>query len=112
MARGGFPGMGGGMNMQQLMKQAQQMQQNVAKMQEELAQREFSAGAGGGAVKATVSGGKLLKAIEIDPDCVDVDDIEMLQDMIIAAVNEAIRLADETVNAEMGKLTGGMGLGL
>lgn len=112
MARGGFPGMGGGMNMQQLMRQAQQMQQNIAKMQEELAQREFSASAGGGAVKATVTGSKVLKDLMIDPDCVDVDDMEMLQDMIIAAVNEALRTADETVSAEMGKLTGGMNLGL
>ena len=90
MARGGFPG-AGGMNMQQLMKQAQQMQQNMAKLQEELAQREFSASAGGGAVKATVTGAKLLKALEIDPDCVDPEDLEMLQDMILAAVNEALR---------------------
>jgi len=110
MAKGGFPGMGG-MNMQQLMKQAQQMQQNVAKVQEELALSEFSASAGGGAVKATVTGAKLLKAIHIDPGCVDPDDVEMLQDMIIAAVNEAIRTADETASAEMNKLTGGVGLG-
>ncbi len=110
MARGGFPG-AGGMNMQQLMKQAQQMQQNMAKLQEELAQREFRASAGGGAVKATVTGAKLLKALEIDPDCVDPEDLEMLQDMILAAVNEALRTAEETVSAEMGKLTGGMGLG-
>ena len=110
MARGGFPG-AGGMNMQQLMKQAQQMQQNMAKLHEELAQREFSASAGGGAVKATVTGAKLLKALEIDPDCVDPEDLEMLQDMILAAVNEALRTAEETVSAEMGKLTGGMGLG-
>ena len=110
MARGGFPG-AGGMNMQQLMKQAQQMQQNMAKLQEELAQREFSASARGGAVKATVTGAKLLKALEIDPDCVDPEDLEMLQDMILAAVNEALRTAEETVSAEMGKLTGGMGLG-
>ncbi len=113
MAKGGFPGMGG-MNMQQmqqLAKQAQQMQENITKKQEELAQREFSASAGGGAVKATVTGGKLLKAMEIDPGCVDPDDVEMLQDMILAAVNEALRAADETSSAEMGKLTGGMGLG-
>lgn len=110
MARGGFPG-AGGMNMQQLMKQAQQMQQNMAKLQEELSQREFRASAGGGAVKATVTGAKLLKALEIDPDCVDPEDLEMLQDMILAAVNEALRTAEETVSAEMGKLTGGMGLG-
>lgn len=106
MARGGFPG-AGGVNMQQLMKQAQQMQQSMAKLQEELAQREFSASAGGGAVKATVTGGKLVKALEIDPAFVDADDLEMLQDTVMAAVNEALRMAEETVNAEMGKLTGG-----
>ena len=113
MAKGGFPGVGGmgGMNMQQLMKQAQQMQQNMTKMQEELAQRTFSAAAGGGAVKATVTGNKLLHSVEIDPNCMDPDDVEMLQDMILAAVNEALRAADETVSAEMGKLTGGAGLG-
>ena len=83
----------------------------LPKLQEELAQREFSASAGGGAVKATVTGAKLLKALEIDPDCVDPEDLEMLQDMILAAVNEALRTAEETVSAEMGKLTGGMGLG-
>lgn len=110
MAKGGFPGMGG-MNMQQLMKQAQQMQQNMTKMQEELSQREFVASSGGGAVKATATGGKLLKSVEIDPGCVDPDDVEMLQDMILAAVNEALRAADETVSAEMGKLTGGANLG-
>lgn len=110
MAKGGFPGMGG-VNMQQLMKQAQQMQQNMAKMQEELAQREFTASAGGGAVKATASGAKLLKSVEIDPGCVDPEDVEMLQDMILAAVNEALRAADETVSSEMNKLTGGAGLG-
>lgn len=110
MAKGGFPGMGG-VNMQQLMKQAQQMQQNMAKMQEELAQREFAASAGGGAVKATVSGSKLLKAIEIAPGCMDPEDVEMLQDMILAAVNEGLRTAEETLSAEMNKLTGGAGLG-
>ncbi|HWR20034.1 MAG TPA: YbaB/EbfC family nucleoid-associated protein [Clostridia bacterium] len=110
MQRGGFPGMGGG-NMQQLMKQAQKMQQDMARMQEELNAREFSASAGGGMVKATVYGKKELKSIEIDKACVDPDDVEMLQDLVLSAVNEAIRLADETVGAEMSKLTGGMNLG-
>jgi DNA-binding YbaB/EbfC family protein len=110
MQRGGFPGMGGG-NMQQLMKQAQKMQQDMARMQEELNAREFTASAGGGMVKATVFGKKELKSIEIDKACVDPDDVEMLQDLVLSAVNEAIRLADETVSAEMNKLTGGMNLG-
>jgi DNA-binding YbaB/EbfC family protein len=110
MQRGGFPGMGGG-NMQQLMKQAQKMQQDMARMQEELNAREFTASAGGGMVKATVFGRKELKSIEIDKACVDPDDVDMLQDLVLSAVNEAIRLADETVSAEMNKLTGGMNLG-
>ncbi|MDD3920690.1 MAG: YbaB/EbfC family nucleoid-associated protein [Eubacteriales bacterium] len=115
MARGGFPGMGGGMggmNMQQMMKQAQKMQQDMANMQEELYAREFSAKSGGGMVEAVVTGKKELKSLSINPDCVDPDDVEMLQDMILAAVNEALRAAEETTQAEMGKLTGGLGLGL
>ncbi len=112
MARGGYrPGGMGGMNMQQMMKQAQKMQQDMAKMQEELAAREFTAQAGGGMVKATVTGQKMVKAIEIDPACVDPDDVEMLQDLVLAAVNEALRTAEETTQAEMGKVTGGMNLG-
>lgn len=110
MARGGYPGGMGG-NMQQLMRQAQKMQEKMAAMQEELNAKEFTASAGGGAVQATVTGKKELVNIEIDPDCVSPDDVEMLQDMIIAAVNEALRQAEETVNAEMGKITGGMNLG-
>ncbi|MCE5236191.1 MAG: YbaB/EbfC family nucleoid-associated protein [Clostridiaceae bacterium] len=111
MQKGGFPGMGGG-NMQQLMRQAQKMQQDMARLQEELNAREFSAASGGGMVKATVDGRKALKSIEIDKACVDPDDVEMLQDLVLSAVNEAVRLADDTVNAEMGRLTGGMNLGL
>lgn len=107
MQKGGFPGMGGG-NMQQLMKQAQKMQQDMARLQEELGEREFSAGVGGGMVKVTVYGRKELKSVEIDKACVDPDDVEMLQDLVLSAVNEALRLADDTVNAEMGKLTGGL----
>ena len=111
MARGGFPGGMGGMNMQAMMRQAQKMQQDMARMQEELTAREFTAQAGGGMVKATVTGAKVVKAVEIDPACVDPDDVEMLQDLVIAAVNEALRVADETTQSEMGKLTGGMNLG-
>ena len=104
MARGGFPGMGG--NMQQLMKQAQKMQQDVQRLQQEISEREFTAAAGGGVVKATVLGSKVVKSIEIDPACV-----EMLQDLVLAAVNEALRMADETMTSEMNRVTGGMNLG-
>ncbi len=97
--------------MQQLMRQAQAMQQKVAKLQEELAEREFTANAGGGAVSATVYGRKELKSLTIDRACVDPDDVEMLEDLVMSAVNEAIRLADETTTAEMNKVTGGMNLG-
>lgn len=109
MAKGGFPGMGG--NMQQLMKQAQKMQQDMAKLQEELGQREFEASVGGGMVKAVVSGKKELVSIKISPECVDPEDIDMLEDLVISAVNEALRTAEETVSSEMSKLTGGMNLG-
>ena len=111
MAKGGFPGMGGA-NMQQLMKQAQKMQQDVQRLQQEISEREFAAAAGGGVVKATVLGSKVVKSIEIDPACVDPDDVEMLQDLVISAVNEALRLAEETMNAEMNRVTGGVNLGL
>ena len=110
MAKGGFPGKGG--NMPQLMKQAQKMQENMAKLQAEIGNREFSVSAGGGAVTVVIYGRKELKSIEISPECVDPDDIEMLEDLIISAVNEAIRVADETMNSEMGKLTGGVNLGI
>ncbi len=112
MAKGGFGGMGGGGNMAQIMKQAQKMQQDMQRMQEEFATREFSAAAGGGVVKATVTGQKVVKAIEIDPACVDPEDVEMLQDLVLSAVNEALRLAEDTTAAEMNRLTGGMNLGL
>ncbi len=109
MARGGFPG-AGGMNMQQLMKQAQQMQQNMAKLQEELDAREYTARSGGGAVTAVVDGKHRLKTLEIQPEVVDPEDTEMLADLVIAAVNEAVRQAAETSEAEMSKVTGGMNL--
>ena len=111
MARNGFPGGMGGGNMQQLMRQAQKMQQDMARTQQEISEREFTATVGGGVVSATVLGTKELKAITIDPACVDADDVKMLQDLIISAVNEAIRSADETMTNEMNKITGGMKLG-
>ena len=103
MAKGGFRGgMGGGGNM---MKQAKKMQAEFLKMQQELENTEFSATAGGGAVKATMVGTRSLKSIEISPDAVDPDDVEMLQDMIVAAVNEAISKADDATNKAMSKIT-------
>lgn len=109
MARGGFPGMGG--NMQQLARQAQKLQQQMTKMQEDLDAREYEATSGGGMVTAKVNGKKELLALTIKPEAVDPDDVEMLQDMVMAAVNEALRAAADTAEQEMGKLTGGMNLG-
>lgn len=109
MARGGFNL--GGANMQQLMKEAQRMQDNMAKAKDEVDNSEFEATVGGGVVKAVVYGRKELKSIEINPECVDPDDVEMLQDLIIGAVNEALRSADEAMNTKMAKFTGGMNLG-
>ena len=115
MAKGGFPGgmggMGGG-NMQQLMMKAQKMQQDVQRAQAELNDREFTASSGGGMVSVTVTGNKDVKSIVINPACVDPDDVEMLQDLVLSAVNEALRTATKTVEDEIGKITGGMGLGL
>ena len=111
MARGGFPGMMGGANMQQLARQAQKLQQQMTKMQEELEEREYEATAGGGVVTARVNGKKELVALTIKPEAVDPDDVEMLQDTVMAAINEALRTATETSEREMGKLTGGMNLG-
>ena len=104
MARNGFPGGMGGGNMQQLMRQAQKMQQDMTRIQQEISEREFTASVGGGVVSATVLGTKELKAITIDPSCVDPDDVEMLQDLIISAVNEAMRGAEDTMNSEMNKV--------
>ncbi len=110
---GGFGGGmgGGGMNMQNMMAQAQKMQQNIEKVQAEVEAREVEATAGGGAVKVVVSGKREMKSIEIAPEVVDPDDIEMLQDIIIAAVNEAMTTAETMMNEEMSKVTGGMNMG-
>ena len=101
---GGFPG---GMNMNNLMKQAQKMQKQMEQMQTELENKEFEVTSGGGAVKVVITGKKQIKSIEISPDVVDPDDVDMLQDLVLTAVNEAIRQADETANNEMGKIAGG-----
>lgn len=113
MAKGnyrGAPMMGGGMNMN-MVRQAQKMQQDMLKMQEEMENKLYETTAGGGMVKAAVNGKHELQNLVIDPEAVDPDDIEMLQDMIIAAVNEAVRLADADSAANMSKLTGGLNLG-
>ena len=110
MARGGFP-MGGGMNMQQMMMKAQKMQQEIQKKQQELYKREFTATAGGGMVTVTVKGDKTVQSIKLDPACVDPDDVEMLEDLIVAGVNAAIKEASDTVEREMSRITGGMNLG-
>ena len=104
--RGGFPGYGGGfggMNINQLMKQAKQMQADIEKSQEELQSKDFEATAGGGAISVTVSGAKEIKKIEIKKDVVDPDDVEMLQDLILTCVNEALRKVDSAQQASMGK---------
>lgn len=106
---GGRMGMGGGMNMN-MIKQAQKMQQDMMKMQEELQNKEYTAKAGGGVVTATVSGKRELKSLVIAPEAVDPDDVEMLQDMIVAAVNEAIRACENDASASMQKVTGGLNL--
>ena len=107
--RGGFPGGGVPGNMNNLMKQAQRMQRQMEEGQKELETKEFVAAAGGGAVKATVSGKKELLKIVLNEEVVDSEDVEMLQDLIVAAVNEALRKAEEASNELMGKMTGGLG---
>lgn len=108
MGKGGFPGMGGNMN--NMMKQVQKMQKEMAKLQEEVEQRTVEASAGGGAVTVVVSGKKEIISITIKPEVIDPDDAEMLQDLITAAVNEALRQADEMISREMGKITGGLNI--
>ncbi len=108
MAKGGFPGMGGNMN--NLMKQAQKMQKQMEDAQKELETKEFEASVGGGAVTVTVTGKKQLKDIVIKPEVVDPDDVEMLQDLVLTAVNEALKKAEDETNDSMGKLTGGLNI--
>ena len=107
----GMGGMGmGGMNMNNLMKQAQKMQRQMTEMQSELESKIYEVSSGGGAVKITINGKKVMQEIFISPDVVDPDDVEMLQDLVLTAVNEAIRQVEESAAAHMSKLTGGMGL--
>ena len=110
--RGGFPGgMGMPGNMNNHMKQAQKMQRQMEEGQKELETKEFSAKSGGGAVEVVVSGKKEVVKVTISEEAVDPDDIETLQDMIVAATNEALRQAEEANSALMGKMAGGLGLG-
>ena len=113
MAKGGYRGgmPMGGMNQMQMMKQAQKMQQDLLKMQQEMETKEYEATAGGGVVTAVANGKHELLRITIDPEAVDPDDVEMLQDMVVAAANEALRKADAEQAANMSKLTGGLNLG-
>ena len=111
MAKGGFRGMPGGMNQAAMMKQAQKMQQEMLRMQQEMENKTYTAAAGGGMVKAVVNGKHELLELTINPEAVDPDDVEMLQDMVIAAVNEAMRTADTDSANNMSRLTGGLNLG-
>jgi DNA-binding YbaB/EbfC family protein len=111
MAKGGFNGMGG-MNMNNLMRQAQKMQKKMEETQASLADKTIDITSGGGAVKITITGKKEIKSIKINPEVVDPEDVEMLEDLVLSAVNEAIRQADELANGEMGKITGGVGNGM
>jgi len=112
LAKGGFRGghSGGGMNMN-MMKQAQKMQADLLKMQTDMEEMTYSAQSGGGVVTAVVSGKRELTELVIEPDAVDPEDVEMLQDLIVAAVNEALRKAETSMNESMSKLTGGLNLG-
>ena len=111
MAKGGFRGNPmGGINMN-VIKQAQKMQQDMLKMQEEMESKEYEATVGGGMVKAVVNGKHTVLSVEINPEAVDPEDVEMLQDMVVAAVNEAMRMAEAEASANVSKLTGGLNLG-
>ena len=113
MAKGfngrGMRGMGGGMNMN-MMRQAQKMQADMQKMQSELEERTYTAKAGGGAVEAVVNGKHSLVSLTISKEAVDPEDVEMLQDMVLSAVNEAMRQADEDAAQSMQRMTGGLDL--
>ena len=101
---------GGAQNMNQMIKQAQKMQDQITELQEDIEARDFSATAGGGAVEVTLTGKKTIKSLTLKPEVVDPEDIEMLQDLIISAVNEAVNNIETTTEAEMSKITGGVAL--
>ncbi|WP_123052598.1 YbaB/EbfC family nucleoid-associated protein [Clostridium sp. JN-1] len=109
MAKGGFPNFGGG-NMNNLMKQAQKFQKQMQEMQDDLQDKEFTAEVGGGAVAATANGKKRIVDIKIKEEVVDPDDVEMLQDLILSACNEALKKAESETESEMKKLTGGLNI--
>ena len=111
MAKNNFRGMPGGMNQMAMMKQAQKMQQELLRMQEEQENKTYSATSGGGMVTASVNGKHEVVDLQINPEAVDPDDVEMLQDMVIAAVYEAMRAADSDAASNMSRLTGGLNLG-
>ena len=100
--------MGGAQNMNAMIRQAQKMQDEITTLQEDIENREFSATSGGGAVSVVVTGKKIIKSLTINKEVVDPEDVEMLEDLLVAAVNEGMRKIDEMTEAEMGKLTGGM----
>lgn len=108
MAKGKFPGGMG--NMGNMMKQVQKMQQDMERVQGELEERTVEVTSGGGAITVVATGKKFIESIKINPEAVDEDDVEMLEDMVLAAVNEALRKVDEVVSSEMAKITGGMNL--
>ena len=110
--RGGFPGGGMPGNMSNLMKQAQRMQRQMEESAKELETAEFTATAGGGAVEVTVTGKKEVTKVKLDPEAVDPDDVEMLEDLLVAAVNEALEKVDAETTSAMSKFTGGMGGGM
>ena len=104
--RGGYPGMGGGMNMNNMMKQVQKMQKQMEEQQKALEESEFTATAGGGAVEVTMTGKKVLTKVTLDPDAVDPDDVEMLEDLVMAALNDATEKADDLRAEKMGRFGG------
>ena len=110
--RGGFPGGGMPGNMANLMKQAQKMQRQMEEQAKELETKEYTAKAGGGAVEVTMNGKREVLSVKLEEEVVDPEDIEMLQDLIVAATNEALRKVDEESNSAMSKLTGGLGGGM
>lgn len=105
--KGGMPGMG---NMQGMLRQAQKMQEEMTKLQEEMEEKTIEASSGGGAVTVTVSGKKEIVSVKISPEAVDPEDVETLEDLILAATNEALRQAEEMMTNAMGKITGGMNI--
>lgn len=109
-ARGGFSGGGSAMRQQQMQQKLLKMQQDMAAAQEAVENASFTASVGGGVVQATVSGKKELTALTVKPEAVDPEDVEMLQDLVISAVNEALRQADEAMNSSMQSFTGGLNL--